>query len=290
MPFDIQKALHLSKALEKKSFDFSKSSWALMPKLDGWYVYIDCLEGRWQELSSSACRVIPALAEYSNELKKVKSLTKSTRLIFEATIPGMEFHEMNGVLNRKYELAENVVFNLHDVVIFEESHRPFNLRYETAKEFYLPELQNVLLNSVRLIPILEKTSEISVFKDKFVELSEAGEEGVIAKRLDAGYSFGKRNNDILKLKAEFSCDYKIKNYFWTRGDKGNDAMNLTLQMKNGTEFNVVVNRHSAIETILNMGEAIVGKIAEIKAMEVMETGMLRQPVFKDFRFNKTEID
>jgi len=288
MPFDIQKALHLNKALEKKTFNFGKHDWAVMEKRDGWYVYLDCLEGHWQNLSSSAGREIPALSDLSARIKQLKPLSSSSRLIFEATIPGMEFHEMNGILNRKFSQAENVVLNLHDIVYFDDTSFSFEKRYKMLKENIYPRLKDAMEDTFELIPILEVTNDIEKFRELATDLILKGEEGVIGKRLTAGYSFGKRNNDLLKLKAEATFDCRILNWFWSKGDKGNDAMNLTLGRLNGTQFTVVVNRHAAIDIILS--ENVVGKVVEVACMEELPSGMLRQPVFKDFRFNKTEID
>lgn len=291
MPFDIQKALHLEKALAKKSFNFSRYDWAVMKKLDGWYVYIDCIEGRWKQLSSSACREIPSLTDLSNEISKIQQPKESTRFIFEATIPGMEFSEMNGVLNRKYEQAENVILNLHDIVYFDNPSVDFNKRYFDLVHNLYPRFRDSAIgNSFDIISILEVTNDINHFKEIFERESSNGEEGIIGKNIKAGYAFGKRNNDILKLKNEVTLDCRIVKWFWTIGDKGNQAMNLTLVRKNGIEFTVVVNRYSAIDLIISMPESIIGQVAEIRAMEEYPNGMLRQPVFKDFRFNKTEID
>lgn len=288
MPFDIQKALHLNKALEKKSFNFSRSDWAVMPKLDGWYVYLDCIEGHWQQLSSSAGREIPALSELSQKLKALKPTESSARFIFEATIPDTEFHIMNGILNRKFSQAENVVLNLHDIVFFDAPNINFQSRYAALQNNYYPYLKEKMEDVFELIPILEVTNDLEKFRDIAGELILNGEEGIIGKSMSAGYSFGKRNNDLLKLKAEQSLDCRIVNWFWSTGDKGNEAMNLTLARSNGIQFPVVVNSHAAIETILS--ENVVGKVVEVACMEELPSGMLRQPVFKDFRFNKTEID
>lgn len=288
MPFDIQKALHLNKALEKRSFNFSRSDWAVMPKLDGWYVYADYLEGHWQPLSSSAGREIPALSDLSARLKELKPIESSARFIFEATIPETEFHVMNGILNRKFSQAENVILNLHDIVFFDAPNINFESRYTALQNNYYPYLKDKMEDVFELIPILEVTNDIEKFRDIAGQLILSGEEGIIGKDMAAGYSFGKRNNSLLKLKAEESFDCRVVNWFWSTGDKGNEAMNLTLVRSNGIQFTVVVNSHAAVDTIL--AENIVGKVVEVACMEELPSGMLRQPVFKDFRFNKTEID
>jgi hypothetical protein len=287
MPFEIQKALHLSKALEKKSFSFEKYDWAVMEKLDGWYVYIDCFEGKWGTLHSSACREIPALADLSARFQLLTPPKQSTRFIFEATIPGLEFHEMNGILNRRYEQASGVRLNLHDMVTIERAETPFLTRYYDLKDGYFKRMKDAGMDFIHLIPIQEITSNLETFRELFFTFSSEGAEGIIGKNASSGYAFGKRNNDILKLKNEISLDCKIVKYYWTTGDKGNEAMNLLVERTSGAQFPVVVNRHSAIETILT--ENVIGKVVEIQAMEDLG-GSLRQPVFKDFRFNKLEID
>lgn len=286
MSLPIQKVLHLSEAKKLKKFSFN-SPYAIMEKLDGWYVYLDCIEGKWQQLSSSAGRVIPALESLSEQFHRIKSPRVSTRFIFEATIPGKPFHEMNGILNRKYEQATGVVLHLHDMIELEYYKNPFSLRYEILENNWFRKLQDELLDSVSLIPIIDKSCEEEDFNSHFSEIIAFGGEGIVLKKLNAGYSFGKRNTDVLKLKQEVTLDLSIMSYKWSKGEKGNDAMNLTLlYRKYSTLIDVVVAKHSDIKIIEDLGANIINKIAEIKAKEVLESGKLSQPTFKCFRFDK----
>ena len=138
MNYSPQKALHYSEAVKKKNY--IPQTFAIQPKLDGWFVMIDFIDGKWGKLTSRAEREIPSIAYLNELIAKALTPAEDIRLIFEATIPDMQFHELNGVLNRKSESAENVVLNLHDIVFLDRPELPFKDRYEYVNP---PSLFNV---------------------------------------------------------------------------------------------------------------------------------------------------
>ena len=122
----------------------------MFEKHDGWYGYLDfpaCI------IHSRAHREIPALKDLSDLIRKHRPEVKG-RLIFEIMIEGLEvdsFHELNGILNRKSEQAEDVYLQVHDFIAdFNFCKLPAGTRYKFAQEI----VGRLGLPQVRLSPVL----------------------------------------------------------------------------------------------------------------------------------------
>lgn len=281
---EMQKVLHLKDAKKKKSFHLH-DDYAIMEKKDGWYMTIDYLDGHWGSLRSSAGREIPSMFDISGLFQGIKTLTGNYRFILEATVPGVPFEIANGVFNRKYEQVEVCKLHIHDAIPLGSLAMPFQQRYGLLQGPLMRYLEDVLGHYIELVPILDITNEEEKLYFHFENLVQEGAEGIVAKRLEAGYSPGKRNADMLKLKSEVTIDAEVIKYFWSTGEKGNDALNLLVRSPETGEFTVVVNRHSAIDKIVTMPQ-VAGQIVEVKAMDILPSGKPRQPVFKHIRWDK----
>jgi hypothetical protein len=280
-----QKVLSYTEAKKKKSFR-TTTNYAILPKIDGWYVYLDCIEGIWGELCSSAGREIPSLTYLSKKFKRLSTPSRNLRFIFEATIPGMLFHETNGILNRKYEDAEGVVLNLHDVVPIDETGTPFYVRYENCK-LYIDVFQQVIGEQASLIEILEVSKEEPVFYDHFGNVISKGGEGVILKDIDSGYFFGKRNDRMLKIKEEVTKDLLVVGFLRGEGKYSDTLGALVVQGKNGVRHSVSGMTDAQRDMWFVMPSLIHGKVVEVKAMKELPDGSLREPRFKCIREDKT---
>jgi DNA ligase-1 len=287
--YPVQKALHYHEAKAKKNFTLG--TYAIQPKLDGWFVMVDYIDGKWGKLTSRAGREIPSVA-YLNELI-VKSLSPKVnlRLIFEATIPNMQFHELNGVLNRKSEEASDVVLNLHDAIFLDRPELAFKERYKYANIAY-GMLKVWLGHWVELIPILAVTSDEELIYKYFNSILELGGEGVILKNWEAGYFFGKRNANMMKIKEEVSKDLAVVGMVEGEGKYKGTLGALVVQSRDGTKHQVSGMTDSERDLWWNNRESIIGKVVEVKAMKELEDGSLREPRYKACRFDKTlaEID
>lgn len=74
------------------------------------YLYVDYIDGVWYPPCTSSGRILPSVVTHLLVSFKKLSVPNNSRLIFEGTIKGESFHTLNGIFNRKYEQAENVVF------------------------------------------------------------------------------------------------------------------------------------------------------------------------------------
>jgi ATP-dependent DNA ligase len=289
MTYPIQKVLHFHEAKAKKNFKLE--TYAIMEKKDGWLLYIDYIDGTWGKLSSRAEREIPSVAYLNELIAKSLSPKENLRLIFEATIPNMQFHELNGVLNRKSEEASDVVLNLHDAIFLDRTELAFNERYKYANIAY--EMLKVWLGHwVELIPILAVTSDEELIYKYFNSILELGGEGIVLKNWEAGYFFGKRNANMMKIKEECTKDLAVVGMVEGEGKYQGTLGALIVQSRDGTKHQVSGMTDDQRERWWNSRELIVGQVVEVKAMKELPDGQLREPRFKCIRHDKTlaEID
>ena len=289
MNYPVQKALHYNEAKAKKNFQLG--TYAIMEKLDGWFVYIDYIDGEWGKLKSRAEREIPSIAYLNEKIEEALHPSQNLRLIFEATIPNMQFHELNGILNRKYEDAENVVLNLHDAVWLDMPEIPFKDRWSSIQGIF-NHLWVVLKEQVQLIPILAISSQEDVFYYHFNQVTSSGGEGIILKNYNFGYFFGKRNAHLMKIKEEVSKDLAVVGMSGGDGKYEGTLGALIVQSRDGTKHTVSGMTDEQRTSWWNDRSLIIGKVVEIKAMKELPDGSLREPRFKCVRFDKTlaEID
>jgi ATP dependent DNA ligase C terminal region. len=104
--------------------------------------------------------------------------------------------------------------------------------------------------------------------------------------VDSFYSPGKRNADLLKLKLECTIDALAVRLEESIGEKGLPALTLVSQRANGIEIRTVIGKHEDQKKFRENPSSIIGKVVEIKGMEVYDDGQVRQPVFKHVREDK----
>jgi ATP-dependent DNA ligase len=282
--YPIQKVLSYAKFKASKNNKIT-SPYAVMVKEDGWYVYIDFFDSKTEGLKSSAGRVIPSLKYLSDKLTKLETIGNG-RFIFEATIPDLKFHELNGILNRKYEQAQNVVLNLHDIVNLDGETPSFINRYEWMVAESFKQLSDILEHQISLIPILEITNLEEIFKLHFDSVTSKGGEGIILKNIDAGYSFGKRNSDVMKVKEEVTEDCIVLDIIEGQGKYKDTTGALVVARENGVVIQVSGMTDSQREDWWFNKDNILHKYIEVKAMKELPDGTLREPRFKAVRYDK----
>ena len=287
MNYSPQKALHYNEAVKKKNY--IPNTFAIQPKLDGWFVMIDFIDGKWGKLTSRAEREIPSIAYLNEKIEEALQPTQDLRLIFEATIPDMQFHELNGVLNRKYEDAENVVLNLHDIIYLQKPEMPFRDRYMFLESVY-DDLYPVLQDKVQLVPILAISSQEDVFYYHFNQVTSSGGEGIILKNYNSGYFFGKRNAHLMKIKEEVTKDLAVVGMVEGEGKYAGTLGALIVQSRDGTKHQVSGMTDDQRTSWWNDRSLIVGQVVEIKAMKELPDGSLREARFKCVRFDKTLVE
>jgi ATP-dependent DNA ligase len=279
--YPIQKVLHYHLAKEKKNFKIT-SEYAISEKLDGWYVYLDYIDNKWRGFKSSGSNIIPAL---DHLIPKLKNFTpkNNTRFIFEGTIPRKGIYEVNSALKRQKEDALNIILNLHDVIELDNPWLAYITRSLSNIASYSENLSDVLENRFKLIETLEITKNEEVFLKHFNEITSRNGEGIVLKKINAGYSFGKKNSDVMKIKEEVTEECIVVNLVKGENKYSDTTGALVVKRANGVYIQVSGMTDKQREEWWEDKTSIIGKTVEIKAMKELPDGTLREPRFKFIR-------
>lgn len=281
-----QKALHKYKADAKKTKQYLGYDYLMLPKIDGWYGYFNI--GQNTAISSNAQRVIPSCFDASRELIDATKSLLHGRLIFEITVDSEpQFEIMNGILNRK-AICKDVRLNVHDFITL-GNNTEFTLdRHYTAERI----VEAIDLDWIDLVPRLGISSVPEEWESKAVQLIDQGHEGLILKKVKAGYTPGKRNEDLMKIKEE--CEFDLLCVGFQKGTADSKYANtvgaLVVMDKVGTKFTVSGMTDKQRNEWWMYPEKIVHKVVKVKAKNVMKDGSLREPRFNVVRFDKNKND
>ena len=279
----IQKAKHLYLEMDKKKPNID-APYMMFEKHDGWYGYLDfpsCV------IHSRKLREIPSLVELSNLIRSKKPDVKG-RLIFEIMIDGYEvdrFHELNGILNRKYEQADGAYLRVHDFVQdFYFNKMPAVKRYEFATEI----VDRLCLPEVRVSPLLGISNDPCKWHETAEKIQIDGGEGLILKRGDSLYEPEKRVSSLMKIKEELTVEMLVTKVVEGLGDHAGQAGKIICKCDKGLlhEVGMGAMKHSERKDVLWRPEQIVGKVVEIKAMKKLADGKYREARFKAVRHDK----
>ena len=278
----IQKAKHLFLEMDKKKPDIEQP-YMMFEKHDGWFGFLDfpsCI------IHSRQLREIPAVKELSDSIRAHRPDVKG-RLIFEIMIKGMEvnsFHELNGILNRKYEQAEDVYLQVHDFIPdFQFCTMTASKRYDFAAEV----VNRLAHPQVRLSPILGVTSDPQQWHKMAENIQANGGEGLILKAYNALYTEGKRISTLMKIKEEVTVEMRVTKVIEGKGDHEGMAGKLVCKDEVGQlhEIGMGCATHEERREWL-CSEYIIGKVVEVKAMKRLKDGKYREPRFKAIRWDK----
>ncbi|QTQ06827.1 DNA ligase [Aeromonas phage PVN03] len=290
----IQKALHLHLEEAKRSPKHLGVEYAIFEKYDGWYMYVDCIDGVWQGIRSKTGRKLPSMDRYDAILAAGPKPNQNIRLIFEAIIPGMIFKDLNGKFNQKKIALDGVVCMAHDVLFEKYPHTTFRKRYDRLGSV----VSFLNYDWLRKAEILCTTDKTEVWYEVFHQVTSTLDayglprEGIIGKALDEPYHEGKRDSTLMKIKRDLTLDLLVVGM--GRGLKGTKYENtlgyLIVEEKNGQQHQVSGMTDAQRAEWHANPAAIKGKIVEIEAMCRLPNGSLREARFKAVRHDKTIED
>ena len=144
------------------------------------------------------------------------------------------------------------------------------------------------------LPMLYAGSDTSMITEILEEEVAKGEEGIMINIMDAPYEF-KRTNNLLKVKKMQTIDLEIIGFEEGSGRLADTLGAILVRYKNGNIVKVGSGFSDDLrEQIWNHQMHYSGKIVEIQYFEETTNAdggeSLRFPIFKDFRFDKTEAD
>lgn len=295
IPFMPQKVLHLHKELEKKKPNIV-GDYMVTIKEEGWYILIHYIKNLgWQtplsyNSTKKTFREVPSFVWTSSTLQELPTPQWNCTLIVESIIPEVPFEKANGIFNR-LEPCYDVMFCMHDLIV------PSLPNLTSIERWNL--LQSLDTSGCgKLFKKLELL-QVSSFNQLLWENLAAkyiakGEEGVVFKKADAPYQFGKRNSALLKLKMECEKDLQVISLEESKGKKGNIGYTLVSKGKNGVTVRTVVNSLEQQALLLTYAKngVLQTKVVKVKAMRELEDGNLKEPVYVGLREDKDvrEID
>ena len=295
-----QKALHLYLELEKKRTKVADDKFVIFEKFDGWYGLRETIgEGLISsDIMSRAGRAIPSLVGLSASLsafEQTKLITVKGTIIFEILVEGIPvFSELNGMLNRSKGECEckGAYLMVHDFVPADDEAMPFLERYQLASAY----VEALGHPKVRIAPIIatgdcnEVQRQAELIWDR--RSKDTSDEGAIGKRIDAPYSAGKRNKDIIKVKSEVTLECVVVGLEEGEGKYVGTLGKLIVQQKNGLTHSVSGMSDEERYQWWTNPDYIKGQVVELAAMQILENGSLREGRFKAVRHDKTvsEID
>lgn len=282
--------LHLEEAKKKPKIS---GNYMITEKIDGWFGEIYFFpETGWSDIYTSSGRALPSMIwskdSIWNRLPKPKVACK---IIFEMSIDGMEFAELNGVFNRTKGdcQAWDTIFNLHDFVPLSQqdvaSPTSANDRYQHLLKWGFKPRDNF-----KIIPLLDISPDKNVWMKHFDNIVSNGGEGIVLKQSIGYYLPGRKSFMLMKIKAELDVDLLCINVFTSIGEKNNIAYNLLCKSSDGVEISVRLGKDTDILLYQQDSSNFIGKIMEIKGMLVLPDGKIREPRFYRRRLDKTTAD
>lgn len=283
------KHLHLEEAL--KSPNHLGKDYCVMQKFDGWFMYIDCVNGVWQGIRSKTGRLLPSMAAYSRAFEKAELSDLSFRLIFEAYIPGVVFKDQNGLYNQKKTELNNVDLMCHDILFLSYPHSTFTKRYSRLTTACAR--LSTVVPAVQLVPILATSQSKEEWLNYYEDVLKLPQgEGIILKEAHAEYTQKARNAGILKIKCELTLDVLVVGL--AEGKKGSKYTGtlgtLIVREASGKEHPVSGMTDEQRTLWWDTPEIIMDAVVEIQAMKRLPNGSLREARFKAERHDKSVED
>ncbi len=185
----------------------------------------------------------------------------------ELYIHGDALQDISGMVRKEEYVPERhdrLQFHIYDVGIdMIQEHRYNFIQTEVAPHV------GELIHLVDFHIVTCEEEVIALHK----QFTEQGYEGAILRNYKGAYQYGKRNNDLIKIKEFQDAEYKIIGFNF--GKRGIQDLKFVLEVEPGKEFEAVpigtVAQKSVYAEQLESGE-LIGKMATIKFFEFTKEG------------------
>lgn len=185
---------------------------------------------------------------------------------------------------------------VHDILSFEEymgdKKTPYINRLDLLRHVVsLNPKSDKWGNDYIYLPKQITAHNITDIRDFAQQIFNKGGEGVVVKNPKMGYQRGKRNTNMMKLKQKISFDLKVVDVERGHGQFQNAVGALICQYSKGRTISVGSGlRPQDRYRFWTNRELIIGKIVEVEAMRLTESGLLREPIYKGIRYDKETPD
>ena len=194
---------------------------------------------------------------------------------------GHYLQEISGIarLETWEDRCEILEYWIYDIA---DDKRTFNDRYDDLIDLNIDIEDNPDYSKIKVVEhvLTESWEQIQRLHDKWVS---EGFEGLVARKPDKVYGFGKRGSDMVKVKMYQDDEFEIIDY--QDGLRPED-FTFVCQTKEGKQFAAkpIGDRELKIQYLENI-DNIIGKKGIVKYFEISKDGVPLQPVFQAVRYD-----
>lgn len=216
--------------------------------------------------------------------------TNKDFVIFEAYIPNTIQSEISGACRDTVNQHPEIIAVIHDWLTMGEYLGKVQTPYNTRLGELIVAYSNFHYPCM-MLPKGRVCYNLQQIKDFAQEIFDRGGEGVVVKKLAGYYKHGKRVADLMKYKQTISYDLEVVDLQEGTGRYKNAVGSLICRFSGNRLISVGTGLTAQQRKLwwLNKDLAI-GQIAEVQAMRLTASGLLREPRFKGFRTDKAVAD
>lgn len=275
---------------------------ALTTKIDGGRI-IALKENGQVSFYTRAGQKYVGLVDLEDEMSRLipdnTCLDGEITLLNDKGIPSKEAYKQAMKITRKDGEKHGVKMKVFDSMTVEEFRaQKCMMTWSTRRDVLETMFNRLSLTYFELLPVLYRGTDTSMITKFLDEAIADDQEGVMINICDALYEF-KRSNALLKVKKMQTTDLEIIGFEEGSGRLTGTLGAIFVRYKNGNVVKVGSGFTDWLRSeIWNNQSKYLGVICEVQYFETSTatTGpdkgseSLRFPVFKDFRFDKTEAD
>lgn len=216
--------------------------------------------------------------------------TNKDFIIFEAYIPNVIQSDISGAVRDTQAQHPEIIAVIHDVLSRDEylggTKTSYERRYADLKILY-----SMYHYPSMMFPNSKICFNWKEIQDYAQTIFDRGGEGVVIKKLQASYHRGKRDYTLMKYKQEVTYDLEVVDMQEGTGQFKNACGALIVRFSGNRNIPVGTGLTKEQRKLFwNNRDMAIGRIAEIKAMRLTSSGLLREPRFKGFRDDKEVAD
>lgn len=251
--------------------------------------------------------------------QRAKHYDEGTHVVGELTVMGVPaFKDAAGII-RRHEPDERIVLNVYDMYIVGKEEESYALRLERIEEFlngfakYTTKLEGVFFQIIRRVPVVglaataEQLCEHLASMDKMLETTKL--EGFVIRMLHGKHSIyrvGKRSHGLMRYKPCPTVDLRVIRFEEATANKTMTFLDETFEKGQGLRaVGRIVCEYKGKEIGVGPGclshaerrklwewcggpsRIVHPLIAEVEYMLDDDYEALRQPIFKQWRTDKT---
>lgn len=220
----------------------------------------------------------------------VESYVAPCVVIFEVYVDGWPVNKISGSFRRQSEQFTEAIAKVHDVIPYDDfvagySEVPYSVRYTVAKTIgrLMPHGSTVINERICYLEqdVLEHAASVIM----------AGGEGGVYKQIHGTWTAGKKNEVIMKIKKGISVDLEVVGVEQGREGKYQDTLGkLLCKWTKGRVVPCSGMTDKQRNEWWSDPSKIIGKIVKVDGMCLTPDGMIREPRFKEIRFDKVKAD